>query len=145
MSLDRSLVLDSSITLAWIYSDETTEAIRRLFDTVAEDGAVVPQLWRLEVANSLTVAVRRNRIDADFRRAALADLALLNIRIDPDTDTHAWTKTLDLADCFRLTVYDAAYLELAQRRTLPLATLDEDLSAAAAALGLGLFGGTAAG
>ena len=53
-----SLVLDSSATLAWIYSDETTDPIRRLFDAVADDGAVVPALWRLEIANSLTVAVR---------------------------------------------------------------------------------------
>ena len=80
-----SLVLDSSATLAWIYSDETTERIRRLFDAVADDGAVVPALWRLEVANSLTVAVRRGRIDADFRRAALVDLALLDITTDDQT------------------------------------------------------------
>ena len=135
-----SLVLDSSVTLAWIYSDETTEAIRLLFDTLADDGAVVPRLWRLEVANSLTVAVRRRRIDADFRRAALADLALLDIRTDPDTDTYAWTGTLGLADRFRLTVYDAAYLELAQRSGLPLATLDEALLTAAAALRIGTLG-----
>ncbi len=64
-----NLVLDSPATLAWIYGDETTEAIRLLFDTVADDGAVVPALWRLEVANSLTVAVRHGRIDADFSRA----------------------------------------------------------------------------
>ena len=70
-----SLVLDSSATLAWIYSDETTDAIRALFDQVADEGAVVPALWRLEIANSLTVAVRRSRIDVEFRRAALADLA----------------------------------------------------------------------
>ena len=69
-----SLVLDSSATLAWIYSDETTDPIRRLFDAVADDGAVVPALWRLEIANSLTVAVRRGRIDANFRRAVLSDL-----------------------------------------------------------------------
>ncbi len=61
-----SLVLDSSATLAWIYSDETTEAIRLLFDGVADAGALVPALWRLEVANSLTVAVRHGRIDAEF-------------------------------------------------------------------------------
>jgi predicted nucleic acid-binding protein len=77
-----SLVLDSSATLAWIYSDETTDAIRALFDQVADAGAVVPSLWRLEVANSLTIAVRRGRIDVDFRRAALADLALLDITTD---------------------------------------------------------------
>jgi hypothetical protein len=61
----------SSATLAWIYSEEMTDAIRAVFDQVADAGAVVPALWRLEVANSLTVAVRRNRIDAEFRRAPL--------------------------------------------------------------------------
>ena len=133
-----SLVLDSSATLAWIYSDETTEPIRRLFDAVAEDGAVVPALWRLEVANSLTVAVRRGRIDVNFRRAALADLALLDITSDDRTDIHAWGETLNVADRFQLTVYDAAYLELAQRRNLALATLDGELRTAAEALGLRL-------
>jgi predicted nucleic acid-binding protein len=130
------LVLDSSATLAWIFGDETTAAIRELFDTVADTGATVPVLWRLEVANSLTVAVRRRRIDAVFRRAALDDLALLDITSDPLTDSHAWAETLQLADRYRLTLYDAAYLELAQRLALPLATLDADLGAAASALGL---------
>jgi predicted nucleic acid-binding protein len=100
----------------------------------------VPALWRLEVANSLTIAVRRGRIDAEFRRAALDDLALLDITTDTHTDTHAWAETLLLADGFRLTMYDAAYLELAHRRGVPLATLDEDLSAAALALGLRVLG-----
>ena len=136
-----SLVLDSSATLAWIYSDEVTEGVRELFDTVADAGAFVPALWRLEVANSLTIAVRRGRIDVEFRRAALDDLALLDITTDNQTDTHAWTETLQLADLFRLTLYDAAYLELAHRRGVPLATLDEDLSAAASALGLRVLGG----
>jgi predicted nucleic acid-binding protein len=135
-----SLVLDSSATLAWIYSDEVTDGIRRLFDTVANTGAFVPALWRLEVANSLTIAVRRGRVDAEFRRAALDDLALLDITTDNQTDTHAWAETLQLADRFRLTLYDAAYLELAHRRGVPLATLDEDLSAAASALGLRVLG-----
>jgi predicted nucleic acid-binding protein len=137
-----SLVLDSSATLAWIYSEETTEAIRQVFDIVAENGATVPTLWRLEVANSLTVAVRRRRIDAEFRRAALADLGLLDIITDPHTDYLAWGETLILADRFGLSVYDAAYLELAQRRALPLATLDEELCSAAATLGVRVLGGT---
>ena len=136
-----SVVLDSSATLAWIYSDETTKEIRQVFDAVADRGAVVPALWRLEVANSLSIAVRRGRIDREFRRAALADLALLEIATDPGTDTYAWTGTLQLADRFRLTVYDAAYLELAQRRGMPLATLDEELRAAGAALKVRLMGG----
>ena len=136
-----SLVLDSSATLAWIYADETNAAIRDLFERVADAGAVVPALWRLEVANSLTVAVRRGRIDTDLRRGALADLALLDIVIDPHTEAHAWGETLALADRFRLTLYDAAYLELAQRRALPLATLDQPLRAAATGLGLSVLGG----
>lgn len=136
-----SLVLDSSATLAWIYGDETTAPIRAVFDQVIEAGAIVPGLWRLEVANSLTMGVRRGRIDADFRRAALADLALLDIATDQRTDAQAWGETLALADRCRLTLYDAAYLELALRRTLPLATLDRDLQAAARALGVRLLGG----
>ena len=61
-----SLVLDSSATLAWIYSDETTDSIRALFDQVINEGAIVPALWRLEFANSLTVAVRRSRSMSSF-------------------------------------------------------------------------------
>lgn len=135
-----SLVLDSSATLAWIYSDETTNSIRLLFEAVGEEGAFVPALWRLEIANGLTVAVRRGRIDANFRRAALGDLALLDIAIDDQTDVHAWAETLRLADLFKLTVYDAVYLELAQRRNLPLATLDGEMRAAAESLDLRLMG-----
>ncbi|MFY9958432.1 type II toxin-antitoxin system VapC family toxin [Bradyrhizobium sp.] len=133
------LILDSSATLAWIYGDEVTEAIRRVFDAIADNGALVPALWRLEVANSLTMAVRKRRIDPDFRRAALADLVLLDIATDQQ-DSYAWTDTLDLADQFQLTVYDAAYLELAQRRGLPLATLDQELGTAARAIGLTVLG-----
>lgn len=136
-------VLDSSATLAWIFGDETTEAVRHLVETVADEGAIVPVLWRLEIANSLTVAVRRGRIDAGFRDAALRDLALLDIAIDPQTNAQAWTATVQLADRFRLTLYDAAYLELAQRRSLPLASLDGDLRAAARTLDIALLGAAA--
>jgi predicted nucleic acid-binding protein len=135
-----SLVLDSSATLAWLYSDEITAAIRHVFESVAEYGAVVPALWRLEIANSLTVAVRRGRIDTEFRRAALSDLAMLEITADSHTDSNAWGETLHLADRCGLTAYDAAYLELALRRRLPLATLDEHLRAGAAICGVQLLG-----
>ena len=135
-----SLILDSSAALAWIYADEVTNVIREVFDAVAENGAWVPALWRLELANSLTMAVRKRRIDPDFRRAALADLALLDITTDQQTDSYAWTDTLNLADRVQLTVYDAAYLELATRRGLPLATLDQDLGDAAMAIGVKVVG-----
>jgi predicted nucleic acid-binding protein len=135
-----NLVLDASVALAWIYPDETTDAVRAVFDSVANDGAVVPAAWRLEVANGLTVALRRHRMSAGFRAAALSDLARLDISVDADTDVHAWANTLQFSDRFRLTVYDAAYLELAQRRLLPLASLDNELRAAARALGVGLLG-----
>jgi predicted nucleic acid-binding protein len=137
-----SLVLESSTTLAWIYAEETTDAVRQIFEMVAENGAVVPALWRLEVANGLTVAVRRGRIGVEFRDAALADLALLDITTDPHTETHSWTTVLNLADRFRLT-YDAAYLELAHRRSLPLASLDQELRAAGRALAVPLLVGAA--
>ena len=133
-----SLVLDSSVALAWIYPEEMTDMVRRAFEQIAARGAAVPALWRLEVANALTMAVRRGRIAPALRTAGLADLAMLDIAIDADTDRHAWSGTLQLADRFRLTLYDAAHLELAQRRSLPLASLDEALRSAARGLGVEL-------
>lgn len=135
-----SLVLDSSVTLAWVYSAETTEAISTVFARVIESGAWVPTLWRLEIANVLEMGVRRGRTDAGFRDAAFADLALLPITVDQETDRQAWGSTARLAARHRLTLYDAAYLELARRRSLPLATLDTELRAAAAAEGIVLLG-----
>ena len=133
------LIIDSSATLAWIYPDEVSMASRRLVEMISDEGALVPALWHLEIANSLTAAMRRGRIDAGFRDAALRDLALLDIAFDRHTSGQAWTTTLGLADRFRLTLYDAAYLELAQRQALPLASLDGDLLDAARALGVTLF------
>ena len=135
-----SLVLDSSATLAWAYSDETTAAVRHVFDLLSEDGAWVPGLWKLEVANILEMGVRRGRHDAAFRDATLADLALLSISLDPETDRQAWGATVQLAARHRLTLYDAAYLELALRRGLPLATLDRELRSAASAEGVVVLG-----
>jgi predicted nucleic acid-binding protein len=128
-----SLVLDSSVALAWVYGDETTAAVGYVFDLVGGSGAWVPGLWRLEVANILEMGTRRGRHDADFRDSTLADLALLPIHVDPETDGQAWGATARLAERHRLTLYDAAYLELALRRGLPLASLDQELRAAAEA------------
>jgi predicted nucleic acid-binding protein len=132
--------LDTSVTLAWLLPDEHSPATQQILDRVTTSGASVPALWHLEVANSLSMAVRRRRIDAAFRDASLADLALLNIHVDPDTSRLAWSATLKLADQHQLTLYDAAYLELALRFGLPLATLDRDLRAAASLKSVSLLG-----
>ena len=135
-----SMVLDSSAALAWVYSDEITEPIRRVFNLVGENGAWVPGLWKLEVANILEMGVRRGRHDAAFRDSTLADLALLPISVDTETDRQAWGATLQLSERHRLTMYDAAYLELALRRGLPLASLDAELRRAAQAEGVAILG-----
>jgi predicted nucleic acid-binding protein len=135
-----SLVVDSSVTLAWVYAEETTEAISEVLVRLTDRGAWVPALWKLEVANVLEMGVRRGRHDAAFRDAALADLTVLPISLDEETDRQAWGATVRLASRHRLTTYDAAYLELAQRRGLPLATLDKELRGAAALEGVVLLG-----
>ena len=135
-----SLVLDSSATLAWVYSEEITRRIRDLFEMVISSGAFVPVIWHLEVGNSLQTAVRQGRIKTNFRDATLTDLASINIQIDSETNNHAWSTTLKLAHKYNLTLYDAAYLELAQRKSLPLASLDRDLRTAAKAMHIALLG-----
>jgi predicted nucleic acid-binding protein len=135
-----SLALDSSVALAWVYADETTDTLLRLFDDVRLHGAWVPGLWRWEIANVLQMNVRRGRHDGDFRDGALASLALLPVKVDAEADRQAWSAALSLADRHGLTVYDAAYLEIASRRKIPLATLDRQLREAATSDGIQLLG-----
>ena len=135
-----SLVLDCSATLAWIYPDETTKPIQSVFEQVVERGALVPALWYVEIANSLTVALRAGRITEEERAASLMDLGDLDILSDDETGIRAWNDTIGLADRYKLTVYDAAYLELAVRSSLPLATLDNDLRKAARSAQVPLLG-----
>jgi predicted nucleic acid-binding protein len=107
---------------------------------VKTDGFWVPELWRWEVANVLQMNVKRGRHGAAFRDAALLDLGLLSIHVDAEAGRQAWGPTVRVAERHGLTVYDAAYLELALRRGVPLATLDEDLRAAAEAEKVRLLG-----
>ena len=125
-----SVVIDSSITLAWFFEDERTDRADDLMRHVARAGAIVPSLWRLEIASALQMAVRHKRISIEFRDASLADLRTFPIAIDSETGRNAWEATLTVAERCNLTLYDAAYLELAQRVRLPLASLDKDLRAA---------------
>ena len=136
-----SLVIDSSMTLAWYFEDEKTEESTAVLRQVADTGAVVPALWRLEVLSGLQVALRRGRITLAYRDASLSDLRALPIAIDRSTNRQAWSATLRLCDRFALTPYDAAYLELALRRRLPLATLDGELVRAAQTESVELVGG----
>ncbi len=111
-----------------------------MFDRIVAAGAWAPQLWRLEVANVLEMEVRRGRTGGEFRDSTLADLELLPIQTDAETAKQAWGATMQLAARHRLTLYDAAYLELAMHRGLPLATLDGELRAAAVAESVVLLG-----
>jgi predicted nucleic acid-binding protein len=131
------LVFDSSIALSWCLPDEVGK--EKIQQEVAESGAIAPAHWPLEVANALLMAERRQRIDAEFRNVALRGLAALPITLDAETSARAWDETLRLAVACRLTAYDAAYLELAQRLALPLATLDAELRVAANRLGIRLL------
>jgi predicted nucleic acid-binding protein len=135
-----SLVLDASIVLAWTYAEETTDAVLRVFDLIKLDGAWVPALWRWEVANVLQTNVRRGRHGRDFRDNGLAAFTLFPIQVDAESEHQAWLDAIDLADRHRLTVYDAAYLELAIRRKIPLATLDRQLRDAADDEGVEVIG-----
>jgi len=130
------LVIDASLALAWCFGDEKSPAADKAIDQVRDEGALVPSLWRLEVANVLFAAERRGRIDrADLERR-LNLLSALAITTDTETDSRAWTDTFTLARTQRLTFYDAAYLELAMRHGAELATLDHDLAQAARRMGV---------
>jgi predicted nucleic acid-binding protein len=130
------LVIDASLALAWCFGDETSPAADKAIDQVRDKGALVPPLWRLEVANVLFAAERRGRIGrADLERR-LNLLSALAIMTDAETDSRAWTDTLTLARAQQLTLYDATYLELAMRHGAELATLDQDLAQAARRMGV---------
>ena len=130
-SVVSQIVLDASIAIAWCFDDEASSATEALLDQVKIQGAVVPTLWHLELGNVLLAAERRGRT---IQGGIVVRLGLFNrlpIEIDTETSQRAWRETLLLARAERLTLYDAAYLELAARRGLPLATKDQDLAAAA--------------
>lgn len=135
-----SLVLDSSVTLAWCFEDERTDATDALLRRVADFGAAAPGLWPLEVLNALAIGERRGRLDAAKRQSLSEFLRDLPVSIDAETADQAWRTTAALASRFQLTLYDAAYLELAQRLGMPLATRDRALRGAAGSLGVTLLG-----
>ena len=135
-----TFVVDSSVTLAWCFEDEHTPATTALLRRIGETGANAPQHWPLEALNGLMMAERRNRLDARKRSRLARFLRDLPIALDSETSIQVWDATQRLAERFRLTIYDAAYLELTQRKRPPLASLDQELRAAGSALGVVLLG-----
>jgi len=134
-----AFVLDCSATVPWIFRDEASPATDRLLDDLTTGAeAWVPALWHLELGNVLLGALRRGRIDQAGVEAFLTRLQIYAIAVDVETIVNAWGKTLDLALLYQLSTYDAAYLELALRRNLPLATQDAALIRAARVTGIGL-------
>ena len=134
-------VTDASATLPWCFADEATPWTEALLDRLqGGEEALVPAHWPVEVMNSLVMAMRRGRIDLDRVARFAGDLSSLAIRIEPPHDPAAWNAVIQVATKHHLTLYDAAYLELAQRTGLPLATLDGDLRKAARAEGITLVG-----
>jgi predicted nucleic acid-binding protein len=132
----EAFVLDGSVTLAWYFRDEAdayADAIAARFPAV---GAVVPTVWTLEVANAVLMGERRKRSTAAQAARWLGYLGSLPITVDEESAARAWSDVLNLARTHNLSAYDAAYLELALRRGLPLATLDGKLKAAAGAVGV---------
>jgi predicted nucleic acid-binding protein len=132
-----SLVLDSSVVGCWCFPDEANAIADLALEQVAAGPASAPVLWWFEIRNVLVVNERRGRIDPPGSAAFLAELARLRIGLDWDADGEM---VLGLARTHRLTVYDAAYLELAVRIDAPLATPDRRLAAAARAAGVPLVG-----
>jgi predicted nucleic acid-binding protein len=129
-------VLDASVTLGWCFEDEAGEYADSALEALSDDTAVAPAVWPLEVANGLVVAERRGRLVPAQTARFCALLPALPIEVEPGGLTTTLALLVPLARDHGLSVYDAAYLDLAARRGLPLATLDARLRAAALAAGV---------
>jgi len=130
------LVLDASIAMAWCFPDEDHPYPRGVLRMLRQADAVVPAIWPLEIANALAVAERRNRLKPAESARFLLLVRGLGVVVDPQTASLAFSETLALARRHALSVYDAAYLELAMREGLPLATLDDAMERAGRKLGV---------
>ena len=125
------LVIDASVTLAWCFADEQQPYAVGVLRLLEGRTGMDPAIWPLEVGNALRTAERRGRLKPARTAELLAELAKLGIAVDPPNSPQAWAETLGLARRHGLSMYDAAYLELAVREAVPLATLDQGLAKAA--------------
>jgi predicted nucleic acid-binding protein len=124
-------VLDCSVAISWCLVDEDNDYANAVLDLMPNAEAFVPEIWSLEIVNTLLVAERRNRMTIEQTQASINWLQSLLITIDYLTSAQAFCRTLTLAREQKLASYDAAYLELALRLDLPLATNDKQLIDAA--------------
>ena len=131
------IVIDNSVYLAWCMSDEDAPMADKAMSRVVEEGGVVPGIWWYELRNALLMNERRGRISRQQVADTLVDSQSLGISVD---DRHDETLVLELARQFELTIYDAAYIEVAHRRSIPLATLDVRLRQAAETVGIAIVG-----
>ena len=136
----RELVLDTSVAMAWFFEDEEVPYANHVEKALSGGAcAIVPTLWHVEMANALLMGLRRKRTTAEKLRDFVILMSDVPVVVDAFTHLHAWSGILVLAQSHGLSAYDAAYLELAQRRNLPLATLDKRLRTAARAAGISLY------
>lgn len=142
MAQPDEFVLDGSVTMAWYFKDEENDYANAVRAGLGVSRAVVPSLWPLEVANTILVGERRKRSNQAQAAAWTGLLASLPITVDDETAMRAFSDILNLGRTQNLSAYDAAYLELAMRRGLPLATLDARLKAAAGAVGVPIYSAT---
>ena len=138
--MSAAFVVDCSIAMAWLFHDEATPKTTALLNRLATETAVVPAWWSIEITNVLAMTERKGRITPRQSDAFIADLSKLGIERDDEAAERAFTHLLTLCRTHRLTSYDAIYLDLAIRRSLPLATLNSDLSRAARKVGVALLG-----
>ncbi len=131
-----AFVLDCSLTLAWVFRDQATKDTDRLLESLVDGRAFAPALWPIDVANAFLVATRRGSVESSEWPWIRHVLETLPITIDPVSGPHVWDAVVDTARAADVSVYDAMYVELAQRMRLPLATLDGALAAAARAAGV---------
>lgn len=134
-----ALVLDASIALSWCFSDEASKSTWQLLERLRDESAVVPAIWSLEVGNILSNAERANRLTEAKILEFLELISRLNITVDGETPQRAFQEILHIARTNSLSTYDAAYLELAMRLGIPLATKDKRLRQVSTKLGVSIL------
>lgn len=138
--MTRAFVADASVAVGWVHPAQASKDTSGMLQAITEGAVIeVPALWPLEVANALGVLERRRKLTREERQAGLGWLRGLPLKVDHEMASLAFTTLSDLASAYRLSVYDAAYLELAQRRKLVLGCTDGPLRDAARRCGVSLW------